>query len=897
MAVLSLTTVGLAVAVTPATAADPGVVVPDPAQRAFFVEANASQTESYLYRSDGSYFGQFVETIASGRAERGQRGDAGMYGASQFERGESRGYGAYYYGPNNVALSNGFASAVTLFSEYGTGFGPTTRTGVPDTASDGTSVEATSATAQIANQDYTDGNVSGLGQPLFASTAHSDGFDPVGHNIGGDSVLDYLTDGSTSDAAVRADWTSTGVPDRRGVSTTMTAPQSNVRLLNDSVHVEVLQGASLVLTADGINPATAQATRAQVRVTDADGNVTMFEPTDGYRTLSIIDPDDPTLKLELSNFAYSGTNGVTGASGYMQSISAGYYKVDPNDPSVRKFLGAVPLGTVRGEVRVPVGGVDTSEVPDSDGDGLNDFVESNRRTDPATADTDGDGLSDGREVGYAGTPGTGSNPLVSDTDGDTVSDGDEVSGVLNTDYAEESTDPNNPDSDFDGLDDDAELGGGTNPNSADTDGDGLGDNVEIAQEQTDPLVADTDDDGLDDGVEVNEVQTDPLDADTDNGGVSDGDEVSAGTDPNNGSDDTSLSDLDSDGLNGAEEVANATDPTNPDTDGDGLTDGAEVNTHGTDPTLADGDKDGLDDGEEIANETNPRAADTDGDGLKDGAEVNTHGTDPTVADSDNDGLDDGAEVNARGTNPLVADTDSDTLDDGTEVNQTDTDPLVADTDSDTLDDGAEVNQTNTDPRVADTDQDGLNDGAEVNTHGTDPNVVDSDGGGVNDGTEVDGGTDPLDPADDPTVVDPPAGPKKDSDKDGLTDKRESRLGTDPRDKDTDNDGLRDYREVVKTTTDPLEKDTDGDILRDGTEVKGFVNQKFDKTFRSNPLRVDTDRDGLRDRVEVTGSRNDKFRNEPTNPRKKDTDGGGIRDLREIQLGSNPADLGSGPRNP
>ena len=61
--------------------------------------------------------------------------------------------------------------------------------------------------------------------------------------------------------------------------------------------------------------------------------------------------------------------------------------------------------------------------------------------------------------------------------------------------------------------------------------------------------------------------------------------------------------------------------------------------------------------------------------------------------------------------------------------------------------------------------------------------------------------------------------------------------------------------------------------------------------------MDSDRDGLRDRAEVTGARNGMFGYEPTSPRNEDTDGGGVRDLREIRLGSNPADIRSGPRNP
>ncbi len=76
--------------------------------------------------------------------------------------------------------------------------------------------------------------------------------------------------------------------------------------------------------------------------------------------------------------------------------------------------------------------------PDTDGDGLQDGVETNTGifvsaadtgTSPLKADTDGDGLLDGVETNtgiFAGAANTGSNPLVADTDGDGFSDSAEV---------------------------------------------------------------------------------------------------------------------------------------------------------------------------------------------------------------------------------------------------------------------------------------------------------------------------------------------------------------------------------------------------------------------------------------------------------------------------------------
>jgi len=64
-----------------------------------------------------------------------------------------------------------------------------------------------------------------------------------------------------------------------------------------------------------------------------------------------------------------------------------------------------------------------SELFDTDLDGLTDAAEARLGTDPNDDDTDHDGLSDKEEVGTYLT-----NPLVADSDGDTFLDGVEVRG-------------------------------------------------------------------------------------------------------------------------------------------------------------------------------------------------------------------------------------------------------------------------------------------------------------------------------------------------------------------------------------------------------------------------------------------------------------------------------------
>lgn len=80
------------------------------------------------------------------------------------------------------------------------------------------------------------------------------------------------------------------------------------------------------------------------------------------------------------------------------------------------------------------------------------------------------------------------------------------------------------------------------------------------------------------------------------------------------------------------------------------------------------------------------------------------------------------------------------------------------------------------------------------------------------------------PADVPLPTAPEI-PQKDSDKDGLTDEQEAKLGTDPANPDTDADGLNDSAEVNIWGTDPLNKDTDGDTFSDGQEVLNGFNPK------------------------------------------------------------------------
>lgn len=81
----------------------------------------------------------------------------------------------------------------------------------------------------------------------------------------------------------------------------------------------------------------------------------------------------------------------------------------------------------------------------------------------------------------------------------------------------------------------------------------------------------------------------------------------------------------------------------------------------------------------------------------------------------------------------------------------------------------------------------------------------------------------------------------DRDDDGLTNAEERELGTDPKNADTDGDGLNDGLEVNTLGTDPLLIDTDGDGLQDGHEVN---------EYGTDPTEPDSDFDGFDDGEEI-----------------------------------------------
>jgi hypothetical protein len=228
-----------------------------------------------------------------------------------------------------------------------------------------------------------------------------------------------------------------------------------------------------------------------------------------------------------------------------------------------------------------------------------------------------------------------------------------------------------------------------------------------------------------------------------------------------------------------------------------------------------------------AGETDPRDADTDDDGVLDGAEPSP------FADSDGDGLVDALDV----------DSDDDGLLDGTELGVTTT-SSATDVARGFFVPDADTSST-TDPRRADTDRGSVIDGVE-----------DRNGDGRIDAGE----TNPNLGADDV--------PAADTDGDGLADVVEARLGTDPRDADSDDDGVLDGAEPNYAV------DSDGD---------GLINPLDPGQRRRRPVRrhrAGRDHDQQRHHTSRGHFVADADPSTTTNPLLADTDGGGVDDGAE-----------------
>lgn len=414
-------------------------------------------------------------------------------------------------------------------------------------------------------------------------------------------------------------------------------------------------------------------------------------------------------------------------------------------------------------------------------------------------------------------------------------------------------------------------------------------------------------------------------------------------------------------------------PNDSDSDDDGIPDGCEdknydgfVQVGETDARNIDSDADCIDDNKEDTNlngrrdagETSASKGDSDGDGIVDGRggeDRNCNGLVDSFGDLNGDGCwSEGTEPPGE-SNPRSLDSDSDSLSDRVEDSNAngECDPgetcaWSRDRDCDGLMDGVEdlnlngrLNTRETDPLNPDTDGDCIIDGKEDSNYNgrfdggeTDPRKVDTDGDFIPDGRASNATCAPNCPVGEDAncngVVDDFA-VTQDVNRNGCWDPGELAGETDPREVDSDDDGVDDGIEDInhdgicqtEMLSDPLKPtqivrtfvETCGWLL--DTDCDGLPEDKEDHNGNggapdvgeTDPRRLDTDGDGLLDGYprwlaenkdaalggEDTDNNGITGAGE-THPLDYDTDSDGLGDGCEIQLGTdalNPDSDGDG----
>ena len=252
--------------------------------------------------------------------------------------------------------------------------------------------------------------------------------------------------------------------------------------------------------------------------------------------------------------------------------------------------------------------------------------------------------------------------------------------------------------------------------------------------------------------------------------------------------------------------------------------------------------------------------------------------DDSGEDDDGDGVSNGEECPASGDCP---DTDGDGVPDNLDPD----------------DDGDGIPTAREGAPEQDTDSNGVPDYLDDDDDGDGRPTAEEDGNADGDG---DPSTNPTDRDGDSVPdyldADDAGGPAGDIDGDGLSNDRETELGTDPTLADTDGDGVGDGDEVA-ADTDPLDSDSfadgDGDLVPDAVEVSDGTDPDDPRSY------ADNDGGGAADHVETVSFPNAGIPATNTGDAgddRRDLDGDGLPDRLEVAMSSNPEDAASPTAN-